>query len=50
MGPGLCFSPESNAQGESRALEGRRVSSKGPPRVQDGDEGELLEGTEENSD
>ena len=29
----------SNARGESRALEGRRVSSKSPSRVQDGDEG-----------
>ena len=29
----------SNARGESRALEGRRVSSKSPSRVRDGDEG-----------
>ena len=29
----------SNAQGESRALEGRRVSSISPSRVRDGDEG-----------
>ena len=34
----LCSSG-SNARGESRALEGRRVSSKSPSRVRDGDEG-----------
>ena len=34
----LCSSG-SNAQGESRALEGRRVSSRGPSRVWDGDQG-----------
>ena len=34
----LCSS-RSNAQGESRALEGRHVRSKSPSRVQDGDEG-----------
>ena len=32
----LCSSG-SNARGESRALEGRRVSSKSPSRVPDGD-------------
>ena len=34
----LCSSG-SNARGESRAREGRRVSSKSPSRVRDGDEG-----------
>ena len=34
----LCSSG-SNARGESRAQEGRRVSSKSPSRVRDGDEG-----------
>ena len=34
----LCSS-RSNARGESRALEGRRVSSKSTSRVRDGDEG-----------
>ena len=34
----LCSS-ESNARGESRALEGRRVSLKNPSRVRVGDEG-----------
>ena len=34
----LC-SPRSNARGESRALEGRRVSSKSPSRVRVGDKG-----------
>ena len=33
----LCSSG-SNAQGESRALEGRHISSKSPSRVLDGDE------------
>ena len=33
------FSSGSNARGESGANEGRRVSSKSPSRVQDGDEG-----------
>ena len=39
---------ESNARGESRALGGRRVSSKSPSRVRDGDE-LVAGGTEENS-
>ena len=34
----LCSSG-SNARGESKALEGRRVSSNSPSRVRDGDEG-----------
>ena len=34
----LCSSVN-NAQGESRALEGRRVSSKSPSRVRDREEG-----------
>ena len=34
----LCSSG-SNARGKSRALEGRRVNSKSPLRVRDGDEG-----------
>ena len=34
----LCSSG-SNARGVARALEGRRVSSKSPSRVRDGDEG-----------
>ena len=34
----LCSSAI-NAQGESMALDGRRVSSKSPTRVRDGDEG-----------
>ena len=34
----LCSSG-SNAQGEWRALEGRRVSSRNPSRVRDGDKG-----------
>ena len=33
------FSSGTNAQGKSRALEGRRVSSKSPSRVRDGDKG-----------
>ena len=32
-------SSRSNSRGESKALEGRRVSSKSPSRVRDGDEG-----------